>query len=122
MSANRRRHANTLSIAKIVLMSIVALLVGGSGVSYVWGKNRLHAIGTEIKQLERRLEQLKSANQVASSNIKKYSSTATLQDRLSSGSIQLVPIHHFEASEGQLSRNDDEAVRPVSNPSRSSRP
>ena len=122
MSANRRRHANTLSIAKIVLMSIVALLVGGSGVSYVWGKNRLHAIGTEIKQLERRLEQLKSANQVASSNIKRYSSTATLQDRLSSGSIQLVPIHHFEASEGQLSRNDDDVVRPVSNPSRSSRP
>ncbi len=122
MSANRRRHANTLSIAKIVLMSIVALLVGGSGVSYVWGKNRLHAIGTEIKQLEKRLEQLKSANQVASSNIKRYSSTATLQDRLSSGSIQLVPIHHFESSEGQLSRNDDDAVRPVSNPSRSSRP
>ena len=122
MSANRRRHANTLSIAKIVLMSIVALLVGGSGVSYVWGKNRLHAIGTEIKQLERRLEQLKSANQVASSNIKRYSSTATLQDRLSSGSIQLVPIHHFESPDGQFSRNDDDAVRPVSNPSRSSRP
>jgi mitochondrial fission protein ELM1 len=122
MSANRRRHANTLSIARIMLMSLVALLVGGAGVSYVWGKNRLHAIGTEIKQLEKRLDQLKSANLVMSSNIKKYSSTATLQDRVSSGSIQLVPIHHFESQEGQLSRHDDDAVRPVSNPSRSSRP
>ena len=122
MSSNRRRHANVLPIAKIVTLSIVALLFGGSGVSYVWGKNRLHAIGAEIKQLEKRLDQLKSANQVASSNIKKYSSTATLQARLSSGSIQLVPIGHFESTDGQLQRNDDDAVRPVSNVNRSPRP
>lgn len=104
------------------MLSIVALLLGGYGVSYVWGKNRLHSVGTEIKQLEKRLDQLRSANQVASSNIKKYSSTATLQARLSSGSIQLVPIGHFESPDGQFTRNDDDAVRPVSNPSRSPRP
>ena len=122
MAANRHRHANTLSVAKIATLSILALFIGGSGISFVWGKNRLHAIGSEIKQLERRLDQLRSANQAARTVIKKNSSTETLQARFSSGSIQLVPIHHFESQDSHFTRGDEDEVRPVSNSSRSPRP
>jgi hypothetical protein len=89
MPDNRRRHANTVPIAKFIVSLVIALFVLVAGLGYMWCKNQIYTTGTQIKKHEDELRQLRSRNEVASTNIAKHTSTAELQKRLDSGFINL---------------------------------
>lgn len=92
MADNRRRHANTVPIAKFVICVVVGVFACAAGLGYVWCKNDLYATGTQLKKLEGELVQLRSRNEAARTNISKLTSTAELDKRHASGWIKLVPI------------------------------
>jgi hypothetical protein len=92
MADNRRRHANTVPIARFVICVVVGVFVCGAGLAYVWCKNDLYATGTQLKKLEGELAQLRSRNEAARTNIAKLTSTAELDKRHTAGWMKLIPI------------------------------
>jgi hypothetical protein len=92
MPDNRRRHANTVPIAKFIVFLVAGGFALAAGLGYMWCKNQLYTTGTQIKKYEDELRQLRSRNEVSRTNIAKLISTAELQKRYASGFIKLLPI------------------------------
>lgn len=92
MADNRRRHANTVPIAKFVTCFVVGVFGCVAGLAYVWCKNDLYATGGQIRKLEVELVQLRSRNEATMTNIAKLKSTAELDRRHAQGWIKMVPI------------------------------
>ena len=92
MPDNRRRHANTVPIAKLLMCLVLGVSACATGLRFVWGKNQLYTTGVQLKKYESELVQLRSRNEAARTNIAKLSSTFELQKRFQSGWIKLVQI------------------------------
>jgi hypothetical protein len=92
MPDNRRRHANTVPIAKFIVFLVAGGFACAAGLGYMWCKNQLYTTGEQIKKYEGELRQLKSRNEVARANIARLTSTDELQKRFNSGFIKLTYI------------------------------
>lgn len=92
MPDNRRRHANTVPIAKFVTFLVIGIFACVAGLAYVWCKNDLFAMGAQIRKLEAELVQLRSRNEATMTNIAKLKSTSELDKRHSQGWIKMVAI------------------------------
>jgi hypothetical protein len=87
--SNRRRHANVIPLASIVMWILVCAFVGGAGLGYVSLKNRLHAGADEIRNLERELEQVSMRITIVTGDISKNSSVDKLKQRYASDKSRL---------------------------------
>ena len=95
MSANRRRNANLLPVAKILLIGLLLLTVGGGALFYVNAKNEVHRNGQKKKELERELLALETKDEVVVARIAKLSSFDALRKRQSQDRevfAKLVPV------------------------------
>jgi len=95
MSSNRRRNANLLPVAKILLVGMLILTVGGGALFYVNAKNEVHRNGQRKKELERELLSLETKEEVVTSQIAKLSSFDSLRRRQSQERetfAKLVPV------------------------------
>ena len=95
MSSNRRRNANLLPVAKILLIGMLILTVGGGALYYVNAKNEVHRNGQRKKELERELLSLETREEVVISQIAKLSSFDSLRRRQSQereAFAKLVPV------------------------------
>ncbi len=120
MSANRRRNANLLPVAKILLIGLLLLTVGGGALFYVNAKNEVHRNGQRKKELERELLALETKDEVILARIAKLSSFDALRKRQSQDRelfAKLVPV-----ADNQVVKLQDHApavgesqVRTVSN-------
>ncbi|RFC45395.1 MAG: hypothetical protein DVB28_000568 [Verrucomicrobia bacterium] len=81
MSSNRRRNANLLPVARILLVGTLLLTVGGGALFYVNAKNEVHRNGQRKKELERELLALETKDEVITSRIAKLSSFDSLRRR-----------------------------------------
>jgi hypothetical protein len=95
MPANRRRNANLLPVARILLLGVVLLTVGGGALYYVNAKNEVHRNGQRKKDLERELIALETKDEVVRSRIAKLSSFDALRRRQAQERevfVKLVPV------------------------------
>jgi hypothetical protein len=92
MPDNRRRHANTVPIAKFIVFLVAGGFACAAGLGYMWCKNQLYTTGQQIKKYEEELRVLKSRNEVARANIARLTSTDELQKRFNSGFIKMAHI------------------------------
>ncbi len=95
MSSNRRKNANLLPVAKILLVSMVLLTVGGGALYYVNAKNEVHRYGQRKKELERELLMVATKDEVVTSRIFKLCSYEALRKRQSlerEAFAKLVPV------------------------------
>ena len=81
MSSNRRRNANLLPVARILLVGTLLLTVGGGALFYMNAKNEVHRNGQRKKELERELLALETKDEVITSRIAKLSSFDSLRRR-----------------------------------------
>ncbi len=81
MSSNRRRNANLLPVARILLAGTLLVTVGGGALFYVNAKNEVHRNGQRKKELERELVALETRDEVINSRIAKLSSFDSLRRR-----------------------------------------
>ena len=95
MSSNRRKNANLLPVAKILLVAMVLLTIGGGALYYVNAKNEVHRYGQCKKELERELLAVATKDEVVTSRISKLCSYEALRKRQSSERetfARLVPV------------------------------
>jgi cell division protein FtsB len=63
MAKNRKYQTAAIRFGPAMKAFVLCLFIGGSGVGYVWQKNQLHELGSQIKAREQRLAGLKEQNQ-----------------------------------------------------------
>jgi len=90
--ANRKKHANSLPVAPLARWIFVAFFLGMTGLGYVYLKNQQASTGDEIRNLERKLDDLTTQNNVLHGRISTLSSRTTLQRRLNEGFIKMIPV------------------------------
>ena len=70
MAKNRKYESAAIRFGPALKAFLLCLLIGGSGVGYVWQKNQIYELGRQFKQQERRLasrqETLTAASQTPS--------------------------------------------------------
>lgn len=81
MSTNRRKNANLLPVAKILLVGLVLLTIGGGALYYVNAKNEVHRYGQRKKDLEREILAVTTRDEVVTSHISKLCSYEALRKR-----------------------------------------
>jgi hypothetical protein len=84
MSGNRRRHANVVPLASILMWILVCVFVAAAGLGYVSLKNQLHAGADQIKRLEREIDQMSTRIEAVRVEINKRSSFDYLRRRYES--------------------------------------
>ena len=92
MSQNRKKHANPLPVASLARWIFLAFFAGVIGLSYVYLKNEQARTGDQIKNMERRLNELTTQNEVLHGRVSTLSSRTALQKRLNDGFIKMIPV------------------------------
>lgn len=62
MARNRRNQSAAIRFGPALKAFLLCLLIGGSGVGYVWQKNQIYELGQQIRKREIRLSELKEQN------------------------------------------------------------
>jgi hypothetical protein len=62
MARNRKTQSAAVRFGPALKALVICLLIGGSGVGYVWQQNQLHELGGQKKRREIRLDELRLQN------------------------------------------------------------
>lgn len=63
MSRNRKHQTAAVRFGPALKALSLCLLIGGSGVGYVWQKDQINILGDRIRQTERRLQEVRAQNE-----------------------------------------------------------
>jgi hypothetical protein len=63
MARNRKYRTAASRFGPALKAFLLCLLIGGSGVGYVWQKDQIHRLSQQIKERETRLKKLKDENE-----------------------------------------------------------
>jgi len=63
MARNRKYRTAAIRFGPALKAFLLCLLIGGSGVGYVWQKDQISRLGSEIKKRELRLNELADQNE-----------------------------------------------------------
>ena|SRR5258708_7202194 len=90
MARNRKNQSAAVRFGPAVKALLLCLFIGGSGVGYVWQKNQIHVLATEIKKREERLGQLRQKNKQRSDQLTIACSPQSLEGRIRQMNLGLV--------------------------------
>ena len=63
MARNRKYQSAAIRFGPALKALVICLLIGGSGVGYVWQKDQIYQLGQQIKRREVRLNELAQQNE-----------------------------------------------------------
>lgn len=107
----RKQTTNRVEIKPVVFWLLAATFTALSGLGFVHIKNQQHVVGTQTREVERQISELRAANQVLIAHITSLTSRAALQRRLAEGFIAMIPIRdHAIARLDQPVLNGDSAL------------
>ncbi len=92
MNTNRRRQVNPVQFSLLCRCLIVALCIGAGGLFFVYIKNQQFALAEQIRQVERRIKEVRASNEVLLARVTELSSRRALQQRIAEGFISVKPI------------------------------
>jgi len=108
MSRNQKSQSAAIRFAPALKAFVLCLLLGGSGVGYVWQQDQIAGLGKQIKARESRLEYLQELNDGLRRQLETMRSPASLQKRIQELNLGLVP-----AQLNQIIRRDEPGKEPV---------
>jgi hypothetical protein len=82
MARNRRNQAASIRFGPAVKALVLCLLIGGSGVGYVWQKSQINSLGAILKEREKTLGALETANEKLRKQLAHMRSPAFLESRI----------------------------------------
>jgi hypothetical protein len=85
-------NSNPIQIGKILCVSSIVTILLAVGLGFVYIKNQQFAIGEQIRQTERKIQQVRAENDVLLAKVTELTSRPTLQARVKSGYIAVVNI------------------------------
>ena len=91
MAKNRKYQSASGRFGPALKAFLLCLLIGGSGVGYVWQKGQIHELGRQRKARENRLAELKEQNKKLGDQLAQLRSPAKLDQRLRELKLNLVP-------------------------------
>ena len=90
MAGNRRNQSAAIRLVPALKALFLCLLIGGSGVGYVWQKNQIHELGRQIKKQEIALEELQRRNKQRRDKLDELRSPPRLDARIKQLNLGLV--------------------------------
>src|SRR5215468_6387294 len=63
MARNRKYQSAAIRFGPALKAFLLCLLIGGSGIGYVWQKNQIYELGQQIRKRELRLKDLQDQNE-----------------------------------------------------------
>ena len=85
-------NSNPIQIGKILCVSSVVTILLAVGLGFVYIKNQQFAIGEQIRQTERKIQQVRAENDVLLAKVTELTSRPALQARVKTGYIAVVNI------------------------------
>ena len=82
MAKNRKNQSAAVRFGPALKAFIICVILGGSAVGYVWQKSQIDELGRQIKQRERRLEELSYQSKVLRDHLATLRSREQLTERL----------------------------------------
>ncbi len=92
MNTNRRKQVNPVHLSSLLRCLLVALFLGASGLFFVYMKNQQFALAEQIRQVERRIANVRSQNETLLARVTALSSRGALQQKIADGFISVKPI------------------------------
>lgn len=91
MARNRKHRTAATRFAPAVRAFMLCVLIGGSGIGYVWQKNQIADLSKQIKQREVRLGELKDTNEKLRKQLAALQSPPQIERRVRELNLGLVP-------------------------------
>jgi hypothetical protein len=114
MARNRKYRSAAVRFGPALKAFLLCLLIGGSGVGYVWQKNQILDLARQIKQRELRLNIIEDQNEKSRKQLATMRSPAFIESRikeLNLGLAQPLPSQIWRLTEPprEPARQDAEA-------------
>src|SRR6476646_9248478 len=91
MARNRKNQSASLRFGPVVKALLLCILLGGSGVGYVWQKNQIYRLGQQIKKGELTLLLFQEQNKKLNTELGELRRPAYLMRRIKDLNLGLVP-------------------------------
>jgi hypothetical protein len=91
MARNRKYQSAAIRFGPALKAFLLCLLIGGSGVGYVWQKDQISQLGQQIKKRELHLVELGSQNEKLRKQLAAMRSPGFLERRIQELGLGLVP-------------------------------
>lgn len=90
MAKNRKAESAAARFGPAIKAFLLCVLIGSTGVGYVWQKNQIHDLGREIKTRELRLAELQRQNRIRADQLAALVSPPALDARVKRLNLGLV--------------------------------
>ena len=91
MAKNRKHQSAAIRFGPALKAFLLCLLIGGSGVGYVWQKNQIYQLGQQIRKREIHLKDLQDQNEKLRRQMAYMKSPPFLEARIKELNLGLVP-------------------------------
>src|SRR4051794_8616744 len=91
MARNRKHQSAAIRFGPALKAFLLCLLIGGSGVGYVWQKSQLYDLGQQIRKRELHLKDLQTQNEKLRRQMAFMRSPQFLEARVKELNLGLVP-------------------------------
>jgi hypothetical protein len=91
MARNRKYQSAAIRFGPAVKAFLLCVLIGGSGVGYVWQKSQIVELGRQIRKRELRLAELETQNEKFKKQLAIMRSPQFLEQRIRELNLGLVP-------------------------------
>jgi hypothetical protein len=91
MAANRKIQSAAVRFGPLLKAFLLCLLIGCSGIGFVWQKQQIHQLGLQIKQLETTLAGHHAANRQRADTLAYQRSPRALDARVRELNLGLMP-------------------------------
>ena len=81
MARNRKHQSAAIRFGPALKAFLLCLIIGGSGVGYVWQKTQIYDLGQQIRKRETRLAELQESNKKLRDQLAMLRSPANLERR-----------------------------------------
>ena len=96
MARNRKNQSAAIRFGPAIKALFVCLLVGGSGVGYVWQKSQIAELGQQIRKREQELTALQETNEKLGKQLALIHSPRFLEEKVRELNLGLVPAQPFQ--------------------------
>ena len=110
MARNRKYQSAAIRFGPALKALLLCLLIGGSGLGYVWQKNQIYQLGRQIKKREIWLKKLEDQNKQLREQLGMMRGPQYLGRRIKELNLGLVPAQHSQV--WRLTEAGDESFKP----------
>jgi hypothetical protein len=92
MGRNRKHQTAAIRFGPALRAFLLCVVIGGSGVGYVWLKSQIDGLSKQIKQRELRLKELADTNEKLRNSLAMMQSVTQIDRRVKELNLGLVPM------------------------------